>query len=77
MAKSQLDKITDQIKLINDPGITFISAINQGLVIPPNMYTAQQKLEPIKKIQQTYDSYANTYKVPSNYITPGKKNDQT
>jgi len=66
MAKSQLDKITDQIKLINDPGITFISAINQGLVIPPNMYTAQQKLEP-----------ANTYKVPSNYITPGKKNDQT
>lgn len=75
MAKPELNKIQEQIKMINDPAITFISAINQGLVIPQGTYTAQQKLQPILKRQQAYNSYANMNKVPTNYITPGKKND--
>ncbi len=47
MAKSKLDNIKNYIETLNDPSVTFISAINQGLVIPPNMYSAQQKLQPI------------------------------
>jgi|TARA_R100001369_G_scaffold37646_1_gene63047 hypothetical protein len=75
MAKSELDKINEQIKMINDPAITFISAINQGLVIPQGFYTAQQKLQPILTQQKDYASYSNLHKVPTNYIKPGKNND--
>ena len=73
MAKSKLDNIKNYIETLNDPGVTFISAINQGLVIPPNMYSAQQKLQPIPTTQQAYDSYNNLNKTPSNYMTPRKK----
>ena len=45
----------------------------QNLVVPPNMYTAQQKLQPMPTTQQTYDSYNNLNKTPSNYMTPRKK----
>tara|TARA_R110000824_G_scaffold18789_1_gene73815 strand:+ start:1284 stop:1508 length:225 start_codon:yes stop_codon:yes gene_type:complete len=73
MAKSELNNIKTYIETLNDPSITFISAINQGLVVPPNMYTAQQKLQPMPTTQQTYDSYNNLNKTPSNYMTPRKK----
>ncbi len=73
MAKSKLDNIKNYIETLNDPSVTFISAINQGLVIPPNMYSAQQKLQPIPTTQQAYDSYNNLNKKPSNYMTPRKK----
>ena len=73
MAKSKLDNIKNYIETLNDPSVTFISAINQGLVIPPNMYSAQQKLQPIPTTQQAYDSYNNLNKTPYNYMTPRKK----
>ena len=73
MAKPKLNNIKNYIETLNDPAITFISAINQGLVIPPNMYSAQQKLQPIPTTQQAYDSYHNLNKTPSNYMTPRKK----
>lgn len=73
MAKSKLDNVKNYIETLNDPSVTFISAINQGLVIPPNMYSAQQKIQPIPTTQQAYDSYNNLNKTPSNYMTPRKK----
>jgi len=77
MAKPKLDTISSYIEKLNDPGVTFISAINQGLVFP-GLYTAQQKLQVLGiEPKKAYDSYKNMTKTPTNYMTMRKNNDTT